>query len=412
MKKILMIGAGIGQLFLAQKIKKRGDYLIAVTMPGNLPVIELADQVCYANVFDKEKVLEVARANEVDAVVSDQNDTMMPTVAYVAEHMGLPGNSTEIVNAYCNKNVFRDNCDKIGVPVPRHCAVATTEMPDEVKAWGFPLMIKPADSQSSLGVAKVNTSEEYASAIKAALEVSKTNTAIVEEFFVGQELVAEGFIYHGKYYNLGFADRKYFDLGGIFIPSQTIFPSVVPNDVLQKIVGYECALAEYNKPEFAIVHSEYLYNPHNKEIRVVESALRGGGVYISSHLVPLYSGIDINKVLLDCAAGKSIDMEEVMSGKRPKASAYICFYLSQGKIETVQGIEDVRTLPYVHMCDVADVQVGMESPELTHKGQRLGPILVSAESRDEIDVRITEIQNMLHIQTRGADGQLKNINWK
>ncbi len=407
-----MIGAGIGQLFLARKIKKRGDYLIVVTMPGSFPVIELANKVCYVNVFDKEKVLQVAIENQVDAVVSDQNDTMMPTVSYVAENLGLPGNHTTIINAYCNKNIFRDNCDKLGIPVPKHCAVTDTSIPAEAMLWGFPWMIKPADSQSSLGVAKVNNVREYEAAIQAALEVSKTKTAIVEEFFVGQELVAEGFIYHGKYYNLGFADRKYFDLNDLFIPSQTIFPSSAPVEVQRRIVEYECAMAKYNNPEFAIVHAEYLYNPENGEIRVVESALRGGGVFISSHLVPLYSGIDINEILLDCIIGKEVNMESVMQKKQPKAAGYVCFYLPEGKIETIDGIEKVKALPCVHICDLSDVKVGMDSPVLTHKGQRLGPILVSGENRDDIEMNIRQIQNLLSIQIRNSDGELNGINWK
>ncbi len=99
-----MIGAGIGQFYMAQKIKSRGYYLIVVTMPGDYPVIDIADKVCYVNVFDKDAVLAVVRENDIDAVISDQNDTMMPTVAYVAENLGLPGNDSRIVNSYCNKN--------------------------------------------------------------------------------------------------------------------------------------------------------------------------------------------------------------------------------------------------------------------------------------------------------------------
>ena len=88
MKKILIIGAGIGQVFIAKKIKARGYYLITVTQKGNYPVIGIADKVYYENVFNKEAVLEIARNEQVNGVISDQNDMMMPVVAYVAEHLG------------------------------------------------------------------------------------------------------------------------------------------------------------------------------------------------------------------------------------------------------------------------------------------------------------------------------------
>lgn len=411
MKKILIIGAGIGQVFIAKKIKARGYYLITVTQKGNYPVIGIADKVYYENVFNKEAVLEIARNEQVNGVISDQNDMMMPVVAYVAEHLGLPGNCTNVVNAYCNKNVFRDNCDKVGVPVPCHCSVSKVEIPSAMEGVPFPWVVKPADSQSSVGVAKVNNEAEYISAVKNAIEVSKTNTAIVEQFFQGQELVAEGFIYKGKYYNLGFADRKYFELEGLFIPSQTLFPSVISQDVLCQISEYEKKMAAYVQPEFAIVHSEYLYNPLSEQVCIVESALRGGGVYISSHLVPLYCGIDINEVLLDCVLGKEVDMTSVLSMVNYKASGYVCFYLPEGQVKSISGFDEVKKMECVKMMEASSIIVGMKTPKLTHKGQRLGPIIVEADNRSQLEKNIMNIQATLKVIVDSAVNGMGRIKW-
>ena len=411
MKKILIIGAGIGQIFIAQKIKARGYYLITITQQGDYPVINIADKVYYENVFNKEAVLEIARYEQVDGVISDQNDMMMPVVAYVAEHLGLPGNYTKVVHAYCNKNVFRDNCDKLGVPVPQHCSVNQVELPQIMKEVAFPWVVKPADAQSSVGVAKVNNESEYFSAVKNAIDVSKTNTAIVEQFFKGQELVAEGFIYKGKYYNLGFADRKYFDLDGLFIPSQTLFPSVVPQSILDRIKTFEEKMAAYVQPDFAIVHSEYLYNAESGDICIVESALRGGGVYISSHLIPLYCGIDINEILLDCVVGKEIDITQLFSETKHRASGYVCFYLPEGKVKSINGFDEVQQMECVKMMEVSDISVGMDTPLLTHKGQRLGPILLDAKNRGELETLINQIQNLMHVIVVNKHGESKDICW-
>lgn len=411
MRKILMIGAGIGQIYLSQKIKERGDYLVVVTLPGNLPVIDIADKVCYENVFNKKAVLEIARKECVNAVISDQNDTMMPTVAYVAEHMGIPGNTIEQVASYCNKNIFRDNCDKLEIPVPKHCLVNKIDIPSSFKDVPFPWIVKPADAQSSVGVSKVSSDAEYLSAIQDALRYSKTNTAIVEEFFDGQEIVAEGFIYNGKYYNLGFADRRYFALNNLFIPSQTLFPSIVCPNVLSEICDCEQKMAEYIQPRFAIVHSEYLYNSETNEYRVVESALRGGGVYISSHLIPLYTGIDINDVLLDCCVGKEVDIKGIFVKRNNKAAAYICFYLPVGTVHSIIGLDDLKSKDYINMLEVKDIEVGMKTPEIKHKGQRLGPILISAQNRDELEHEILEVQNAFHINVLSKDNTIYDIKW-
>lgn len=407
-----MIGAGVGQVFLSKKIKERGDYLITVTMPGNQPVINIADKVIFNDVFDKEGVLKLVKNEGIDGVISDQNDMMMPTVSYVAEKMSLPGVKILQINAYCDKNHFRANCDILNIPVPKHTKVINIEIPEDFKSVPFPWIVKPADSQSSLGVEKVCDKEEYMSAIGKALGYSKSKSAIVEEFFEGQELVAEGFIYKGKYYNLGFADRKYFKLDKLFIPSQTIFPSTVDNQILESITKCEERMANYIKPDFAIVHSEYLYNPSSREFRVVESALRGGGVYISSHLVPLYSGIDINAVLLDCVSGRSVDILSALAYKNKNAAGYICFYLPEGIINRVEGVETVKGMDCVKMIHLDDLNIGMRTSVLTHKGQRLGPIIVTGKNRDEIDTNILSIQCILNISVIGNDGKEYGIIWE
>lgn len=331
--KFLLIGAGIGQINLARKIKERGYYLLSIAYNSIPEVTNLCDKFIHHDLYDKEGVLELARIEQVDAVVSDQHDIMAPLVAYIAEGLGLPGNKYDQLLSYCNKNRFRDICDRIGIPSPKHCEVKDHVVPDSFKFVPFPWMVKPADSQSSVGVRKVNSIDEYVEAVQEALHYSLTQTAIVEEFFEGKELVAEGFIYKGEYYNLGFADRKYFNLPNMFIPSQTIFPSHASDTLKDSIILCESVMAAFVNPNFGIVHSEYLYNEHTGEYRIVESGLRGGGVFISSHLIPYYCGIDVNDILLDCAIGAEIDMSTIMLSRKNQASAYLCFYLPEGQIE-------------------------------------------------------------------------------
>ncbi|MBR5483602.1 MAG: ATP-grasp domain-containing protein [Alistipes sp.] len=410
MKKVLMIGAGIGQVPISLLAKDRGYYLIVVTIPGDYPCIELADKVYYVDIFKREEVLRIAKEEKIDAVISDQNDLMMPTVAYVAEHLSLPGNTFSQVDAYCNKNIFRQNSDILGIPVPKHTRVLEVRIPDEFKEIPFPWMVKPEDSQSSIGVSKVNSTEEYFAAIEHALKCSRNGAAIVEEFFVGDEIVVEGFIYKGEYFNLGIADRRYFNLPNIFIPSQTIFPSTISDDIKQQCIECEQKMCQYINPRFAIVHAEYLVNQATGEIRIVESALRGGGVYISSHLLPMACGINISSYLLDCSLGIETDFKELYSSLKEGASAYICFYLPKGIVKSVEGIELIKSLFYVHKCDI-DASVGDETKQMTYKGQRLGPIIISGKDRNDIEDKIHSIQSSLTIEVENSEGDINGIIW-
>ena len=411
MDKLLIIGAGIGQEPIIQKAKARGVHVTVVSIPGPYPCFGLADDIVYKDIFDRDGIVEMARKKGITAVVSDQNDLMMPTVAYVAEKLSLPGNRFDTVMSYCNKNSFRNLCDKVGIPSPKHIAIKSEDV--EVCNIVFPLpwIVKPADSQSSIGVKKVNNPEDLNAALMVALEKSPTGSAIVEEFFEGREVVCEGFINEGKYYLLSFADRRYFNLKGVMIPSQTIFPSTLSETIRNRIVGYEQALANSTKPSFAITHSEYLVNELTGEIRIVETALRGGGVYISSDLIPMATGIDINDVLLDKSLGIEVNVDEVFKNRSDRASAYVCFYLPEGIVQSVSGVEELKALPFVRKAYIDDLTIGQQTMPPTYKGARKGPILVQGENRKDLEKNILTVQETLKVTVKTDAGDICNICW-
>ena len=411
-KRILLLGAGIGQFYLAKRIKQKGHYLIIIAYNSLPEVVALADKFICHDLYDMDGVCKIAEEERIDAVLSDQHDIICPIVAYVAEYLHLPGNLYKQVVSYANKNSFRDCCDLLSIPVPRHCRLdKSLVLPESFMRIPFPWMVKPADSQSSVGVAKVNSFREFEIAAKNAIQLSLTGQAIVEEFFSGKEVVVEGLVFKGEYVNLGIADRFYFDLDDRFIPSQTVFPSFLSESFRSKMVDCEQRMAQFIKPYFAIVHSEYLYDEFTGEYRVVESALRGGGVFISSHLVPLYCGIDVYDLLIDVSLGKSIDLNYVKSSLKSRSSAYICFYFPEGVIKTISGINDVENLSYVKLFDKRGLAEGAIVERMEHKGQRMGPIILEASCRKEMGRRIAEVQRLLTANVLNDDG-VQAIRWK
>ena len=401
MKKVLVIGAGIGQVNIVKLAKDKGCHVTVVSIKGNYPCIPLADVFFECDIYDRDRIVEYAKEHQIDAVLSDQNDLMMPTVAYIAEKLSLPGNSFEQQLSYTDKNIFRNICDKINVPVPKHVAVNSSVVPVDFNAH-LPWIIKPADSQSSIGISKIETFAEYSNAVELALSKSKKREAIVEEFFVGTEFVCEGFVYKGKYYNLMFGDRRYFE--GTLLPCQTLFPTnILPTHIQEKIIECETKIAAEVNPSFGIVHSEYLVNLETGDFRIIDTALRGGGVYISSHLVPLTTGIDINSVLLECALGEEVNIEDVMNKRGENASAYVCFNLPEGIIQSVKGLDEVKAIPNVDFFDDVNLAVGTYTGKMEVKGNRKGPIIVHALDRDQLESIMSKLKETLVINVSGSD---------
>lgn len=408
MKKILVIGAGIGQIHLVQLAKEMGLYVIVVS-PKGYPAIEFADELLECDIYDYDRIVEYGRINHIDAVTSDQNDLMVPTVAYVAERLGLPGLTYEQALSYCDKNRFRAICHAIDVPVPKSVLVKDCSLP---KSFQMPLpwIVKPTDSQSSIGVSKIEYIEEYVSAVDDALCKSKHHKAILESFFEGDEFVCEGFVYQGKYYNIFLGDRRYFK--GTLIPCQTLFPSQLDDRIQKNIIDCERKITAYIKPSFGIIHSEYIVNQITGDFIIVESAIRGGGVYISSHLIPLATGIDVNRLLLRCALGENVDMQAYFKNREKKASAYVCFTLPEGTVSKIEGIDIVRQMTGVALCDIRDLKVGQCTQRMAAKGQRKGPILIYGKDRKELESIIKQIQVNIQISIKNKDGVILNEIWE
>ena len=409
---LLVIGAGIGQVPLLERAKARGLHTIVVSKPGDYPGFALADEKCFLDIFDLDAIVDFARRHGIHAVASEQNDLTAPTVAYVAERLGLPGNTVGQVTAYCNKSRFRANCEALGIPVPRHVSITNADMPPpSFGGVSFPWMVKPEDSQSSMGVSRIDSADGFSAAATHALAHSRSRRAILEEFFSGREVVCEGFVHRGKYFHLAFGDRKYFALPDLFIPSQTLFPSTLLEAFKARILDCERKMATHVGLEFAIIHSEYLVNERTGEIRAVESAPRGGGVYIASHLIPHVTGIDVTSLILSLALDEDVDLPALFARKLSRAAGYVCFYLPEGRIMSVEGRDALVGNPAVLATYLDGILPRAIAGPMLHKGMRKGPILVGAPDRPSLESRIAEVQATLSATVETADGRTEGIHW-
>lgn len=406
---ILILGAAAVQIPLIRYIQARGFRTIVVSIPGNYPGFDIADRCVYCDIRDGQSILSQVIDEHIVAVLTDQTDLSVPTIAYISQKLGLKANNVETAKNYSNKFLMRQICDRIGIKNPRYKRLTSAI---EAKDWFvYPAVIKPEDNQGSRGICLVNSYEEVVGVFNDTLSYSATGHVILEEFFDGDEVVVEGFVKDGEYLNWGIGDRRYFNLNKLFIPSQTIFPTNLNNRLIDKLLSAEKQLHAHLHPAFGMIHSEYLVNRETEEIRLVETALRGGGVYISSHLIPLYCGYNNYELLVDTALGKNVTLSQVEKQLQKKASAYICFYLPEGEIVSIEGVETLQNMQGVVLVDLAHLKIGDHIETMRNKTQRLGPILVTANDREEIESLLFQVQNTLKIEVKCADDYIRNIQW-
>lgn len=118
MKKIMILGAGAGQIPFINICKKRGAYVIVISPRGKYPGIEAADRHYACDTRDKEQILEIARKENIDAVTTDQTDVSVPAAAYVAEQMGLRGIGYQKALQFTDKYAMYCAAKQTGIYVP------------------------------------------------------------------------------------------------------------------------------------------------------------------------------------------------------------------------------------------------------------------------------------------------------
>ena len=96
-----------------------------------------ADYSELADALDKEKNLSIAEKYDICAVMSDQSDIAIPTVAYIADKLGLPGIGIEKAKLFSNKVLMREFLKSHNLIYPKFKSLQNNRRGREVFAGGW-----------------------------------------------------------------------------------------------------------------------------------------------------------------------------------------------------------------------------------------------------------------------------------
>lgn len=412
MKRVMVLGAGRGQIPIIDICHKFGWEVIVVSPEGDYPGFSVAEEKIYEDVRNKQSLLQKAKELKIDAVLTEQLDEAVLTAAYIAENMGINGITTEVALKFTNKYVMRKSAEKAGISVPRSvCVDSLQEAENQINQndLKFPLMMKPVDSAASRGVYKLSDMEELKERFSESRRYSKNGQIIIEEFIAGKEYVIEAFTSDGQTTNLIVGHRDYFNIDDTFIPNATVFldANSANSSLENRLKNINKQLVEKFGLNFGITHGEYIYDARRDEIFLVEIAARGGGVFIASDLIPAACGVDAEELLVKETLGIAKASNILL---QPGAAAYFCYVVPEGEIVEIDGIEKVKNTPGVIKAFFDNVYVGMKTGSVKDKSARKGPILVKGKTKRECYEIIGRVQSNLIVKTR-SQGKETDIIW-
>ena len=404
-KNILIIGAGDFQLPLVQRASLSYNVLLAAPVVSDVFKPYIADALLI-DVRDKEGILAYAREKSICGVITDQTDIAVRSVAYVAENLGLPGIGYETGCLFTDKSLMRKRMAELGIKLLPNRTVSSF---DEALAYyreiGGNVIIKPLDTQGSRGVQICRSEEELEAKYAEAARWSSNHNVLIERFATGREFLVEGLSLDYEFRNLCIGDTLYFDLPDAFAAKSRIFPTEADDGLRQRVLDLNTKIITGFHLKQGLTHSEYIMD--GDDIYLIETAARGGGVFISSDLIHYSCGLDTEGFLLDIATGQQKGLPPI----KPQqcVCGYLAFYIPVGKVVSVSGVREVQELPFVHRNQLDKLHVGIENKEgHTDKTSRLA-LIISAPDRETFKERAALVRSMLQVETETENGILPLI---
>ena len=332
-KKVIIIGANEFQYKIIDKVNKLGYETHVFAWEEGAIAKDIATVFYPISITDKEKILEEAKEIKPDAVISIASDLAMPTVNYIAEKLGLVGNSLLSTELMTNKFKMRKRLSENNLPCPWYQLISGCN-DLKIDKLDFPLIVKPIDRSGSRGVTKVSSPNELKSAIDLAKDVSFLDVVLIEKYIGGSEYSIETISQAGKHQILQITEKfttgepNYIELG--HLQPARISKKIQQN--IEKVIIDSLTALEF---ENGASHAEIKVD--NDQIFIIEIGGRMGGDFIGSDMVEISTGIDFLKLVLDVSLGKDIGV--INCNNVNNNFAVVKFLFSQRDIERYNKIK-------------------------------------------------------------------------
>lgn len=199
-KRLLIVGAGRGQIGLYKAAKEMGIHTIAGTMADNNPPgIKLADEICYMNIAKPDEVLEKAKLLKLDGIATCCLDTGIPALGKVCDALKLTGINENAAIMCGDKLKMKKAFMEHNVSTAKYYEISSeSELEVALEKLKLPVIVKATDLQGSNGIYIAKTHEAATKGFKEAIEKTKRPYVIVEEYIEGLEFGAQAFIYNNE----------------------------------------------------------------------------------------------------------------------------------------------------------------------------------------------------------------------
>jgi biotin carboxylase len=391
----LVLGGGRWQLRIIEAARALGARTVVADISGEAPGRAIADEFVQIDTNDKAGLLEIARRVNAKLVLAEQTDRLVPVAGYINEALGLTGISSAVAERFTNKLVMRRALEGAGVPMPRYRPVSSA---DEARAvareLGLPVIVKPLQAQSSMGVTLVDRLEDVGAAFDGARATGSNEQVLVEEFIDGTEVTVEGVSLDGTCTILAMSEKAHYAHRPC-VARLLAYPPRFPAQTLRLMRETAKRVVETLGLDTGLSHAEYRMRdgvPH-----LVEVAARGGGNGIASIIVPHISGLDTYDLVIRRLRGERVALPPVQS----RAAILEFFTFEPGVVAAVEGVDACLAEGLGHRIEVP-YRPGDVIRAATDDRNRPGFFIALGADRDDVDRQAAAIKERVRVRYAAA----------
>lgn len=305
MKKLLLTGGSHAEIPLIQAAHKQGWYVITTGNNTDGLGHMIADKYVQGDFSDKEFVYELAKKEEVDAIVSGCNDFAYLSTAYACQRLNLPGHdSYETATTIHHKDKFRQLLRELKINTPQaiKCAMES-DVQNACNTMGFPVVVKPVDLTGGKGVEICQTIEEALHAFQCAQELTREPAVIVEEFIEGNNYGITTLLKNQKVIWYLSGNEEYYI--NKYLVSGAYAPSDVYEYSLIELIHQIEKIAEHLMLSDGLFHAQFIVT-HDGKPYIIDPCRRSpGDLYI---LFAKYAtGVDYPEAIIKSETGQRLN---------------------------------------------------------------------------------------------------------
>jgi phosphoribosylamine-glycine ligase len=388
----IVLGGASPHKALIQNLKGRGYYTLLVDFAENPVAKAVADEHVRESALDTNKVLEIASTIKADVVISTCGDQTNATACYVAEKLGLPvpynyETALKVTNKVLMKRIMLEN----NIPTSTFYNIKKAKDAGSC-CLKYPIIVKPTDCYSSKGIRKISSANENIEEIvQAALDMSRSKEAIIEEYVIGTEIGIDCFVKDGEAVVLMVKERRKINKNNNFV--QQIYGGIWPTPISNEIYDQIKIIANQVAKVFKLQNTPLMLQAiiSKNSVSVIEFGARIGGGE-SYRIIKESTGFDYLDAAIDSFLGKEV----IMNNHTPNfflANNYL--YAKSGMFGHISYDESLLKTGVIEYCNHLKEKGFVIGSEIT-SNNRVGVFTVKSDTieglHDKINYALKNIE--------------------